>query len=181
MRRQASIKGEARHAVEPTKGVWSCAQGGEPRRGRWRRLRAPQGQPHNNTESHPLAAATPLHEGAPAGWGQRGGVGAAHESLLFFGMNDHFRPLGKPAPPRPRRPEPFISEMMVSGPRSTISLVLYQSPWRTGDAGQSARSGGVLQACAVASRGEGRAGFALSGSPASWRPSGKGSCHCRGW
>ena len=48
--------------------------------------------------------------------------------LLFLGMNDHFSPEGKPAPPRPRRPEAFMSAMIRSGPSSTMSFVLYQSP-----------------------------------------------------
>ena len=30
------------------------------------------------------------------------------------GMNDHFRPVGKPAPPRPRRPEAFTASMTCS-------------------------------------------------------------------
>merc|ERR1719221_1001557 len=48
--------------------------------------------------------------------------------LLFLGMKDHFSPEGKPAPPRPRRPDAFMSAMMRSGPRRTSSLVRYQSP-----------------------------------------------------
>ena len=49
-------------------------------------------------------------------------------SRLFFGMNDHLSPLGKPAPPRPRSPDAFMSAMICSGPSSTISFVMYQSP-----------------------------------------------------
>ena len=32
-----------------------------------------------------------------------------------FGTKDHFRPVGKPAPPRPRRPEAFIVLMIHLG------------------------------------------------------------------
>ena len=49
-------------------------------------------------------------------------------AVLFFGMNDHLRPEGKPAPPRPRSPEAFMSAMICSGPISTSSFVLCQSP-----------------------------------------------------
>ena len=34
---------------------------------------------------------------------------------LSCGMKDHFMPVGKPAPPRPRRPESLTAEMMSSG------------------------------------------------------------------
>ena len=33
---------------------------------------------------------------------------------LSCGMNDHFMPVGKPAPPRPRRPEAFTASMIAS-------------------------------------------------------------------
>ena len=49
-------------------------------------------------------------------------------SLLSLGMNDHFMPVGKPAPPRPRRPEAFTSSMIASGPTAISALVLSQSP-----------------------------------------------------
>src|ERR1700694_1519763 len=45
-------------------------------------------------------------------------------------MNDHFSPVGKPAPPRPRRPEAFISAMIQSRPLSMIALVPSQAPRR---------------------------------------------------
>jgi hypothetical protein len=60
-------------------------------------------------------------------------------------LHTHFKPEGKPAPPRPRRPEALISEMICtcqhilvchvssnhtqSWPLSRISLVLCQSPY----------------------------------------------------
>ena len=34
---------------------------------------------------------------------------------LSCGMNDHFMPVGKPAPPRPRRPESLTAVMIASG------------------------------------------------------------------
>jgi hypothetical protein len=34
---------------------------------------------------------------------------------LSCGMKDHFMPVGKPAPPRPRRPESLTAVMMSSG------------------------------------------------------------------
>src|ERR1700761_3174544 len=43
-------------------------------------------------------------------------------------MNDHFMPVGKPAPPRPRRPEAFISLMIQSLPFLISSPVPSQSP-----------------------------------------------------
>ena len=45
-----------------------------------------------------------------------------------FGMNDHFIPVGNPAPPRPRRPDAFISSMIASRPRAMIAAVPSQSP-----------------------------------------------------
>lgn len=46
----------------------------------------------------------------------------------FLGMNDHFRPDGKPAPPRPRSPDFFISSMIASGPVHSKSRVRCQAP-----------------------------------------------------
>ena len=53
----------------------------------------------------------------------------AYRPSETLGMNDHLRPDGKPAPPRPRRPETFISLMIQSRPLSSRSLVRYQSPY----------------------------------------------------
>ena len=43
-------------------------------------------------------------------------------------MNDHFMPVGNPAPPRPRSPEALISSTMASRPRARIAAVPSQSP-----------------------------------------------------
>ena len=49
-------------------------------------------------------------------------------SPTCFGMNDHFRPVGKPAPPRPRRPDALTSLTMASRPFAKIALVPSQAP-----------------------------------------------------
>ena len=45
-----------------------------------------------------------------------------------LGMNDHLVPVGKPAPPRPRRPDAFITSMIASWPSASSALVSSQSP-----------------------------------------------------
>jgi hypothetical protein len=45
-----------------------------------------------------------------------------------LGMNDHFSPDGKPAPPRPRNPLALTSLMTQSRPKPNRSLVRCQSP-----------------------------------------------------
>ena len=44
-------------------------------------------------------------------------------------MNEYLSPEGKPAPPRPRRPDALISLIIQSGPLAIMSLVRYQSPY----------------------------------------------------
>ncbi len=41
--------------------------------------------------------------------------GLAPAPVASCGMNDHLVPVGKPAPPRPRRPDSFTVEMTSSG------------------------------------------------------------------
>lgn len=43
----------------------------------------------------------------------------------FLGMKLHLSPEGKPAPPRPLRPDFFISSMIQSGPIHMMSLVMW--------------------------------------------------------
>src|SRR5205809_1663541 len=45
---------------------------------------------------------------------------------VFFGTNPHLTPVGKPAPPRPRRPDFFTISMMSLGLQSLRDL---RSPW----------------------------------------------------
>jgi hypothetical protein len=35
--------------------------------------------------------------------------------FTFLSTNCHFMPVGKPAPPRPRRPDAFTASMIASG------------------------------------------------------------------
>jgi len=51
-------------------------------------------------------------------------------SLLSFGMKLHFIPVGKPAPPRPRRPDAFTLSMIASCPAAISAFVPSQSPRR---------------------------------------------------
>src|SRR5215831_16482014 len=44
---------------------------------------------------------------------------------VFWGMNDHFVPVGNPAPPRPRSPLAFTTSMTAAG---SMSRAL-RSPW----------------------------------------------------
>jgi hypothetical protein len=59
-------------------------------------------------------------------------VGVDHEIVRppsdCLGMNDHLSPVGKPAPPRPRRPEAFTSLMMPVAALLEIALVPSQAP-----------------------------------------------------
>ncbi len=59
-------------------------------------------------------------------------------------MNDHFRPVGKPAPPRPRRPDALISLMMPSRPSLEDRLGVVPGAART-----RAREAPVVQAVEV--------------------------------
>ena len=46
-------------------------------------------------------------------------------SPLALRAKPHLTPVGKPAPPRPRRPEAFISSMTASEPMATARAM----PW----------------------------------------------------
>ncbi len=54
-------------------------------------------------------------------------------------MKDHFRPVGKPAPPRPRRPEFLTSSMIQSRPLAISAPVPSHCPRR--------RAAGRRQSC----------------------------------
>ena len=45
-----------------------------------------------------------------------------------LGMKLHFMPVGKPAPPRPRRPDALIISMIASWPMAISLAVSSQSP-----------------------------------------------------
>lgn len=62
---------------------------------------------------HPLRVPTGLHGLFP---------------VPTLGMKLHLRPDGKPAPPRPRKPDFFIWSIIQSRPLVRMSLVLCQSP-----------------------------------------------------
>ncbi len=52
-------------------------------------------------------------------WQVPGSLSSELQTMYFCigalrGMNDHLRPVGKPAPPRPRRPEAFTASMTCS-------------------------------------------------------------------
>ena len=52
-------------------------------------------------------------------WQVPGSLSSELQTMYFCsgalrGMNDHLRPVGKPAPPRPRRPEAFTVSMTCS-------------------------------------------------------------------
>ena len=48
--------------------------------------------------------------------------------MTSLGINDHFKPVEKPAPPLPRNPEAFTNSTISSGVFFSNSRVLDQSP-----------------------------------------------------
>ena len=102
-------------------------------------------------------------------------------AVLFLGMNDHLRPEGKPAPPRPRRPDAFMSAMIVSGPRSTSSLVLCQSPCKEPENQRQRHRDSYRCWAAEHWQQQGSCRGGGGSAPVSWQPRGRVTDHCTSW